>query len=170
MTEGHTERLNAAQANAYGMATAYPADDIKHVQNKVRKKRGTPVSTDDGDVWDRALKTLDEGSSHVAERSALKAQFTAYVAERSACEAKGTVPRGVRRRGERLLEEVSALEERADPVADRGAAEAVTDDDGAKKATDATRRRGTGGGDTKPQPPPPPSSRGTRPPSRGRGG
>jgi len=125
--------------------------------------RGTTVSTDDGDVWDRALKTLEASSSHAAERSALKAQFTAYIAERSACEAKGTVPRGVRRRGERLLEEISALEERADPLADRKAAAA-----GATKATDAKRRR-VMEGDAKPPPPPPPSSR-ARPPSRGRGG
>ena len=77
------------------------------------------MSTDDGGVWDRAQKALDESSSHMAERSALRARLTAYIAERSACEAKGTVPRGVRRRGERLLEEVTALEERLDPVADR---------------------------------------------------
>ena len=130
------------------------------------------MSTDDGDVWERALKALDESSSHMAERSALRARFTAYVAERSACEAKGTVPRGVRRRGERLLEEVSTLEERPDPVADRRAEAdaAVTDDDGAVRATDPTRRRDTVGGEAKPPPPPPPSPRGTRPPSRGRGG
>ena len=105
------------------------------------------MSTDDGGVWDRAQKALDESSSHMAERSALRARLRAYIAERRACEAKGTVPRGVRRRGERLLEEVSALEERPDRVADRRAEAdaAVTDDDGAIKATDATRRRGTAG-------------------------
>ncbi len=101
------------------------------------------MSTDDGGVWDRAQKALDESSSHMAERSALRARLTAYIAERSACEAKGTVPRGVRRRGERLLEEVSALEERLDPVADRIAEgdAAVLVDDGATKATAPTRRR-----------------------------
>ena len=130
------------------------------------------MSTDDGGVWDRAQKALDESSSHMAERSALRARLTAYIAERSACEAKGTVPRGVRRRGERLLEEVSALEERLDSVADRIAEgdAAVLVDDGATKATAPTRRRDTVGGKAKPPPPPPPSPRGKRPPSRGRGG
>ena len=131
------------------------------------------MSTDDGDVWDRAQKALDESSSHMAERSALRARFAAYIAERRACEAKGTVPRGVRRRGERLLEEVSALEERLDPVAHR-IAEAddadVIEDDGATSATAPARRRDTVGGKAKPPPPPPPSPRRTRPPSRGRGG
>ena len=133
------------------------------------------MSTDDGDVWDRAQKALDESSSHMAERSALRARFTAYIAERRACEAKGTVPRGVRRRGERLLEEVSALEERLDPVTHR-IAEAddadVIEDDGATSATAPARRRDTMGGEAKPPPPPPPppSPRRTRPPSRGRGG
>lgn len=130
------------------------------------------MSTDDGEVWDRAQKTLDEGSSHMAERSALKERFTAYIAERTACEVKGTVPRGVRRRGERLLEEVSALEERLDPMSDRiaEADTSGTEEDGATRATDATRRRETVAGEAKPPPQPPASSRGTRPPSRGRGG
>jgi hypothetical protein len=129
------------------------------------------VSTDDGGVWDRVQKALDEGSSHMAERIALRARLTAYIAERSGWEAKGTVPRGVRRRGERLLEEVSALEERVDTVTDRREeADAPTaEDDGVPKATDPKRRRDTVGGEAKP-PPPPPSPRGTRPPSRGRGG
>ncbi len=130
------------------------------------------MSTDHGDVWDRAQKALDESSSHMAERSALKARLAAYIAERSASEAKGTVPRGVRRRGERLLEEVSALEERLDPVAS-GTAQAdagVVEEDGATRAPDATRHRATVTGEAKPPPPPPPSHRGTRPPSRGRGG
>ena len=126
----------------------------------------------DGDVWDRARKTLDESSSHKAERSALRARFVAYIAERRACEAKGTVPRGVRRRGERLLEEVSALEGRLDPVADRTAEadEGVIEEDGATRATDPARRRETGAGEARPPPPPPMSPRGTRPPSLGRGG
>ncbi len=130
------------------------------------------MSTDDGGVWDRAQKALDESSSHMAERSALRVRLTAYIAERSACEAKGTVPRGVRRRGERLLEEVTALEERLDPVADRIAEgdAAVLVDDGATKATAPIHRRDTVRGEAKPPPPPPPSPRVTRPPSRGRGG
>ena len=130
------------------------------------------MSKGDNDVWDRAQKALDESSSHMAERSALRARFTAYIAERRACEAKGTVPRGVRRRGERLLEEVSALEERLDPIADRiaEADTAIVEDDGATRATDPPRRRDTVAGEAKPPPPPPPSPRGTRPPSRGRGG
>lgn len=127
------------------------------------------MSTDDGDVWDRAQKALDEGSSHMAERSALRARFTAYIAERTACEVKGAVPRGVRRRGERLLEEVSALEERLDTVIAE-ADTAVTEDDGAKRAADPTRRRETVAGEAKPPPSRPASPRGTRPPSRGRGG
>ena len=126
---------------------------------------------EDGDVWARAQKALDESSSHEAERSALKARLAAHIAERSALEAKGTVPRGVRRRGERLLEEVSALEERLGPVTD-GTAHAdagVIEEDGATRAPDATRRRAKMAGEAKPPPPPPPH-RGTRPPSRGRGG
>jgi hypothetical protein len=139
------------------------------------------VSTDDGGVLDRAQEALDEGSSHMAERTALRARLTAYIAERSGWEAKGTVPRGVRRRGERLLEEVSALEERVDTVTDRREeADAPIAEDDAQKATDPKRRRDTVGGEAKPPPPPPPppspspspppSPRGTRPPSRGRGG
>ena len=130
------------------------------------------MSTEDGEVWDLAQKALDEGSSHMAERSALRARFTAYLAERTDCEAKGTVPRGVRRRGERLLEEVSALEERLDPVSDRMAEAdtAVIEDDGANRATDAKRRHETDAGEARPPRPPPSSPRGTRPPSRGRGG
>ncbi len=130
------------------------------------------MSTGDGDAWDRAQKALDESSSHKAERSALKARFMAYIAERRACEAKGTVPRGVRRRGERLLEEVAALEERLDPVADQiaEAAAGVIEEDGATRATDPTRRRETVAGEARPPPPPPTSPRRMRPPSRGRGG
>ena len=130
------------------------------------------MSTDDSGVWDRAQKALDEGSAHMAERTTLRARLTAYIAERGGWEAKGVVPRGVRRRGERLLEEVSALEERVDTVTDRRAeADApIAEDDGAQRATDPKRRRDTVGGEAKPPPPPPPSSRGMRPPSRGRGG
>jgi len=130
------------------------------------------VSTGDGGVWDRAQKALDEGSSHMAERTALRARLTAYIAERGDWEAKGAVPRGVRRRGERLLEEVSALEERVGTVTDRReeADAPIAEDDGTPKATDPKRRRDTVGGEAKAPPPPPPSPRGTRPPSRGRGG
>ncbi len=130
------------------------------------------MSTDDDGVWDRAQKALDESSSHMAERSALRVRLTAYIVERSACEAKGSVPRGVRRRGERLLEEVTALEERLDPVADR-IAEADAPSSRTmepQRATAPTRRRDMVGGEAKPPPPPPPSPRGTRPPIRGRGG
>jgi hypothetical protein len=130
------------------------------------------MSKSEGDVWDRAQKALDEGSSHRDERSALRARFVAYIAERRACEAKGTVPRGVRRRGERLLEEVSALEERLDPVADQTAEtdQGVVEEDGATRVTDPARRRETAAGEARPPPPPRISPRGTRPPSRGRGG
>ena len=130
------------------------------------------MSTDDGDVWARAQKALDEGSSHMAARSALRARFTAYTVERTACEVKGTVPRGVRRRGERLLQEASALEERLEPVPDRiaEADTAVIGDDAATRATDPARRRDRVAGEAKAPPPPPTSPRGTRPPSRGRGG
>ena len=130
------------------------------------------MSTGDGDAWDRAQKALDESSSHKAERSALKARFMAYIAERRAFEAKGTVPRGVRRRGERLLEEVAALEGRLDPVAGQIAETdaGVIEEDGATRATDPTRRRETVAGEARPPPPPPTSPRRMRPPSRGRGG
>ncbi len=78
------------------------------------------MSTDDAsdeDVWARAQRALDEGASHQAESDALRARLTAYMAERGTLEAKGEVPRGVRRRGERLLEEISALEERGERLA-----------------------------------------------------
>jgi hypothetical protein len=42
------------------------------------------MSKGDGDVWDRAQKTLDESSSHKAERSAVRARFVAYIIERRA--------------------------------------------------------------------------------------
>lgn len=71
----------------------------------------------DADVWDRAQRSLEEGASHPAETDALKARLSAYIAERHALEVQGTVPRGVRRRGERLLEEVSALKARPERVA-----------------------------------------------------
>ncbi len=75
------------------------------------------MSTDDetdGDVWDRALRSLDKGSLFLAEEHALQERLMKYIAERRALEPQGTVPRGVRRRGERLLEEVSAFMERQD--------------------------------------------------------
>ena len=72
------------------------------------------VLEQDGDVWDRALRSLDKGSLFLAEEHALKERLMKYIAERRALEAQGTVPRGVRRRGERLLEEVSAFMERQD--------------------------------------------------------
>ncbi len=86
----------------------------------VRLAEELAMSTDDRsdeDVWARAQRALDERASHHTESDALKARLTAYIAERSALEAKGEVPRGVRRRGERLLEEISALEERRDRLA-----------------------------------------------------
>ena len=68
----------------------------------------------DGDVWDRAQRALDKRSSYQGESDALKERLTAYIAERRVLEAQGPVPRGVRRRGERLLNEVAALEERGE--------------------------------------------------------
>jgi hypothetical protein len=127
---------------------------------------------EDGNVWDRAEKALDENSSHEAERSSLKARLAAYIVERSALETKGTVPRGVRRRGDRLLEEVSALEERVDPVADQTAhaTAGVAKEDGATIAPAARRRRAQVEGEAKPPRAPSHPRRGARPQRRGRGG
>lgn len=166
-------RFVAPLASVVGVRHLEAAVMRSHAKRlEVAGKGAGAVSTEDGNVWDRALKALDDSSSHVAERSALKARLAAYVAERSALETKGTIPRGVRRRGERLLAEVSAFEERSDPVADRPAhADAsVIEEDGATKAPDAGGRRAKVEGGTKPPWVPRQAHRGTRPPSRGRGG
>jgi len=139
---------------------------------EVAGKGAGAVSKEDAKVWDRAQKALGESSSHAAERGALKARLAAYVAERSAFESKGTIPRGVRRRGERLLEEISALEERSDPVA-VGTAHAdagVVEEDASTSAPVSKRRRTKGDGEAKPPRAPRHRNQGTRPPSRGRGG
>lgn len=96
------------------------------------------MSKDDrstGDVWDDAQKDLDESASYQAESDALRLRLTAYTTERRALESQGSVPRGVRRRGERLLEEISALKGRPERPA-----EATAPADGDPKAKDSKKQ------------------------------
>jgi hypothetical protein len=114
-----------------------------------------------GDVWDRARRDLAEAASYPAEAEALKAQLTAHVAELSALEAQGAVPRGVRRRGERLLEEVSALLARPKPV--------PTAEGGSHKGHKSKRKPRQGARADRQDVPPEPN-RPTRPPGRSQRG
>lgn len=110
-----------------------------------------------GDVWDRALQELDGAASYPAEAEALRAQLTAHVAELRALEAHGAVPRGVRRRGERLLEEVSALLQRPEP--------APAGEGGSHKGHKSKRKPRQGARADRQDVPPEPN-RPTRPPGR----
>ncbi len=73
---------------------------------------GVELVTDDQNeaavLYERARGIRDRGVAITDERHALQARLEAYQAEVIALEARGTVPRGIRRRGERLRAEADA--------------------------------------------------------------